>query len=100
MVLRIMIVLAALALFYAVHGSLERIALLIIAAAASSSVLYGLGLHAAVLSAFRLLSHLGAYALIMVVAGRKVAIAFRQLKLARDISGRGTSQWNPTKSGR
>src|SRR5215469_11405590 len=77
-VLRIVIVLTALALLHALHGRLERIALLIAAAAASSSALYGIGLRAAVLSAFRLLSHLGAYALIMVVASQKVAIAFRQ----------------------
>src|SRR5215469_2623074 len=82
-VLRIVIVVVALALLSVLRSRLERIALLIAAAAASSTALYGVGLRSAGLSAFRLLSHLAAYALIMVVAGRNVTITLRQLKSAR-----------------
>jgi hypothetical protein len=81
-VLRIVIVVVALALLSVLRSRLERIALLI-GAAASSTALYGVGLRSAGLSAFRLLSHLAAYALIMVVAGRNVTITLRQLKSAR-----------------
>jgi len=82
-VLRILIVILALALLYVFNGLLERIALVMAAAAASSSALYGIGLRSAGLSAFRLLSHLAAFTLVMFVAGWKVAITFRQLKSAR-----------------
>ena|SRR5215469_7071510 len=82
-VLRILIVVLALALLYVFQGRLERITLLIAAAAASSTALYGIGLRSAGLSAFRLLSHLAGYALIMAVAGRKIAITLRQLRSAR-----------------
>jgi hypothetical protein len=82
-VLRILIAVAALALLFAFQNRVERIALLLAAAAASSTALYGVGLRSAGLSAFRLLSHLAAYALIMFVAGWKVAIGLRQQKPAR-----------------
>jgi len=59
---------------------LERVTLLMGAAAAGSSALYGLGLRSAALSAFRLLSHLAAYALAMIVAGRMIAVTLRQPK--------------------
>lgn len=76
--LRILIAVVALALLYVFRCLLERIALLTAAAAASSTALYGIGLRSAGLSAFRFLSHLAAYALVMVVAGRKVAVKFLQ----------------------
>jgi hypothetical protein len=82
-VLRILIVVVALALLYVFHSVLERIALLMVAAAAGSTALYGFGLRSAGLSAFRLLSHLAAYALVMFVAGRMVAIARREMKATR-----------------
>jgi len=82
-VLRVLIAVLALALLYVFKGLLERIALVMAAAAASSTALYGIGLRSPGLSAFRLLSHLAAYALVMFVAGRKVAQTFRQLKSAR-----------------
>lgn len=82
-VLRVLIVVGALALLYVFQGRLERLALLIAGAAATSTALYGVGLRSTLLSAFRFLSHLAAYALIMFVAGRKIAIAFRELKSAR-----------------
>jgi hypothetical protein len=81
-VLRILIAVVALALLYVFKGLLERVALLTAAAAASSTALYGIGLRSPGLLAFRLISHLAAYALVMFVAGRSVAIAFRQLKSA------------------
>ena len=70
-ILRVLIAFAAPALWRVFHDSLERLALLIAAAAAASTALYGFGLRSAGLSAFRLLSHLAAYALIMLVAGRR-----------------------------
>lgn len=76
-VIRILLVVIALALLYVFQGRLERVTLLIAAAAASSTALYGIGLRSAGLSAFRLLSHLAAYVLIMFVAGRKVALRQR-----------------------
>jgi hypothetical protein len=81
--LRILIAVVAVALLYVFQGRIDRISLLIAAAAASSTALYGIGVRSDALSAFRLLSHLAAYALIMFVAGRNVAITFRQLKSAR-----------------
>jgi hypothetical protein len=84
-VLRILIVVAAVALWYVFQGLLERIALLLAAAAAGSTALYGIGLRSAGLSAFRLLSHLAAYACILLVASRRVTLTFRQL--SADVSG-------------
>ena len=81
--IRILIAVIALALLSVFQDHLERIALLMAAAAASSTALYGLGMRSAGLSAFRLLSHLAAYTLIMFVAGRKVAITFHQPRSAR-----------------
>src|ERR1700722_1212641 len=63
--IRILIVIVALALLYVFRRVLDRIALLIAAAAAGSSALYGFGLRSAALSAFRVLSHFAAYALVM-----------------------------------
>ena len=71
-VIRILIAIVALALWYVFRNVLERIALLTAAAAASSTALYGFGLRSPGLSAFRLLSHLVAYALVMLVVGRMV----------------------------
>ena len=76
--LRILIAAAALALLYVFQGLLERTALLVAASAAGSTALYGFGLRSAGLSAFRLLSHLAAYALLMSVAGGNLATAFRR----------------------
>ena len=69
-ILRMVIVVVTLALCSVFHSILERITLGIAAAAAASSALYGFGVRSAGLSAFRLVSHLIAYALIMYVAGR------------------------------
>jgi hypothetical protein len=77
-VLHMLMAVAVLALLYVFHSRLERIVVLIAAAAASSTTLYGMGLRSDWLSAFRLLSHLAAYTLIMVVAGRKVAVTLRR----------------------
>src|SRR5262245_48837596 len=60
--LRVLIIVVALALLRVFHANLERLTLVVAAAAASSSALYGFGLRSAGLSAFRLLSHLAAYA--------------------------------------
>ena len=90
--LRILIVVVALVLLYVFQDRLERIALLIAVAAASSTALYGIGLRSALLSAFRLVSHLAAYALIMSIAGRRAAITLRQ-HLCRDantLGGKGS----------
>ena len=81
--LRILIVIVALALLCIFRRLFERIVLLVFAAAAGSTVLYGLGVRCAGLSAFRFLSHLAAYALVMFVAGRMIAAARRELKSAR-----------------
>jgi hypothetical protein len=81
--IRILIVIVALALLYVFRRVLDRIALLIAAAAAGSSALYGFGLRSAALSAFRVLSHFAAYALVMFVAARIVAVECRELKAAR-----------------
>jgi len=79
LVLRILIIATALGLLSVFRSVLDRITLLVVAAAAGSTALYGLGYRSAGLSAFRLLSHLAAYALAMVVASRKVASARREL---------------------
>jgi hypothetical protein len=86
--LRILIAVVALVLLYAVHRILERIALLMAAAAAASTALYGFGVRSAGLSAFRLLSHLAVYVLIVFVAGRMSAAAWRELKAARKMAER------------
>ena len=75
--LRIAIVVGALGLLSICRTNLERVTLLTGAAAAGSSALYGLGLRSPALSAFRLLSHLAAYALAMIVAGRMVTVTLR-----------------------
>jgi len=82
-VLRIVIIAVALGLLYFFRSVLDRMMLLVVAAAAGSTALYGLGYRSASLSAFRFLSHLAAYALLMVVASRWVAVARRELILAR-----------------
>jgi hypothetical protein len=76
--LRIVIVVAAVVLAYLRRGLLERVTLLVGAAAAGSSALYGFGLRSPALSAFRLLSHLAAYALAAIAAGRLASRALRQ----------------------
>lgn len=81
--LRIAIVVGALGLLSVCRNSLERVTLLMGAAAAGSSALYGFGLRSAALSAFRLLSHLAAYALAMIVAWRMIAVTLRQADRAR-----------------
>jgi hypothetical protein len=78
--LRIAIVVGALGLLSVCRNSLQRITLLMGAAAAGSSALYGLGLSSPALSAFRLLAHLAAYGLAMIVAGRMIAVTLRQPK--------------------
>jgi hypothetical protein len=72
-ILRILIIAVALGLLCVFRSALDRMTLLAAAAAAGSTALYGLGYRSAGLSAFRLLSHLAAYALAMVVASRKAA---------------------------
>jgi len=81
-ILRILIVVAALALVPVFRGVLERCTLLMGAAAAGSSALFGFGLRSAGLSAFRLLSHLAAFALAMLVAGWRVAPVWPKQKAA------------------
>jgi hypothetical protein len=54
--LRVVFVVVAISLLPVTHHTLDRAALIVGAAAAGSSVLFGLGLRSAVLSAFRLLS--------------------------------------------
>jgi hypothetical protein len=66
--LRIAVVVGAFGLLAVVRGGLERITLLVGAAAAGSSALYGFGLRSPALSSFRLLSHLAVYVLAMAVA--------------------------------
>lgn len=78
-VLRILILAVALGLLRFSRSVLDLLTLLVVAAAAGSTALYGLGYRSSVLSAFRLLSHLAAYVLVMVVASRKVAATRRQL---------------------
>jgi hypothetical protein len=82
-VLRILIIAVALGSCAFFQSALDRMTLLVVAGAAGSTAIYGLGYRSAGLSAFRLLSHLAAYALVMVVASRKVAAARRKLILAR-----------------
>lgn len=77
---RIAIVVGALGLLFVSRNRLERITLLMGGAAAGSSALHGLGLRSPALSAFRLLSHLAAYALAMIVSGRMIAFMLRQPK--------------------
>jgi hypothetical protein len=67
--LRVAILIVVLILVRKFRRTLERVTLLVAAAAAGSTALYGIGLRSAWLSAFRLLSHLAAYALIMFLAG-------------------------------
>jgi hypothetical protein len=81
--LRILIIAVALGFLCFFRSALDRMMLLVVAAAAGSTALYGLGYRSAGLSAFRLLSHLAAYALVMVVASRKAAAARRELMLPR-----------------
>jgi hypothetical protein len=80
---RIALVVGALGLFPAFRHRWERITLLMGAAAAGSSALYGLGLRSPALSAFRLLSHLAAYALAIIVAGRMIAVTCVNRRLRR-----------------
>jgi hypothetical protein len=68
--LRIVIVAGAVALFYFRRDAFERVTLIAGAAAAGSSALYGFGMRSPGLSAFRLLSHLAAYTLAAIAAGR------------------------------
>lgn len=82
-VLRFLIVVVALGLLWFSRSVLDRVTLFVAAAAAGSTALYGLGYRSTALSAFRLLLHLAAYALVMVVASRKFAAARRELILPR-----------------
>jgi len=70
--LHVLMALAALALMLVFRSRLERIMLVTAAAASASTALYGFGGRSDMLSGFRLLSHLAAYALIMVVSVRRV----------------------------
>jgi hypothetical protein len=67
--LRIAIVVGAIGLWRLFRHPLERATLVVGAAAAGSSALFGFGLRSAFLSAFRLLSHLAAYMLAAACAG-------------------------------
>jgi len=81
--LRVFLALGALIPLFIRRDVLERVTLIIGAAAASSTALYGLGVRSSFLSAFRLLSHLAVYLLAVVVAWRLVSAAFRQLTIQR-----------------
>jgi hypothetical protein len=70
---RILIAIVAVALWFVFRGILERIALLTAAAAASSTALYGFGFRSPGLSAFRLLSHLAAYALVIFAMAKRIS---------------------------
>jgi hypothetical protein len=76
----IVIAIRAVALLFVFRGALERVALLIAASASSSTALYGFGLRSSTLSGFRLLSHFAAYALIMIVALRRIAGEYNNWK--------------------
>ena len=76
--LRIVLGVGAIALLGWRRHVLERATLLVGAAAACSSALYGFGMRSLALSAFRLLSHLVTYVLAMAVARRLIALARRQ----------------------
>ena len=82
-VVRILIMAAALGLLRKFRSALDRTTLLLVAVAGGSTAIFGLGYRSAGLSAFRLLSHVAAYALVMVVASRKAAAARRQVTSAR-----------------
>jgi hypothetical protein len=82
-VIRLLIFVVAMGLVRFFRDVLDRMALLMVAAAAGSTALYGLGYRSAGLSAFRLLSHLAAYGLVMVFAGRRIATARRELMSGR-----------------
>jgi hypothetical protein len=73
--LRLLITVGTLSLLGRFRATLERITLVAAAAAATSTALYGFGLQSHALSAFRLISHLIAYALILFVAGQRVTAA-------------------------
>ena len=85
-ILRILIGAVLLLLLRVFESALARTSLLIAAAAAGSTALYGFGFRSAGLSAFRLLSHLAAYALFTYVAAAKLAVSRRKLKAARAIA--------------
>lgn len=76
--LRVLIMVVALALVFVFRRTFERVALIAAAAAAASTALYGFGLRSAGLSAFRLLSHVAAYVLLMLVAGRRIIAAHHE----------------------
>jgi hypothetical protein len=76
--LRIVLCAGALGWFYFRRDVLERVTTITGAAAAGSSMLYGFGLRSPALSAFRLVSHLILYALVVVVATRFVITGWRR----------------------
>jgi hypothetical protein len=75
--LRIVFVFGAIVLLYFRRHPLERLTLIIGAAAAGSSALYGFGVRSDSLSAFRLLSHLAAYTLGVTAALRSIVGSLR-----------------------
>jgi hypothetical protein len=81
--LRIAIVAGAVTLLFVRRDLLERVTLVTGAAAAGSSALFGFGVRSPGLSAFRLLSHLAAYTLATIAAGRSAAAAARRLDAPR-----------------
>jgi hypothetical protein len=72
---RIVLGMSSLGLMLVRRDLFERITLLSCAAAAGSSTLYGFGLRSPGLSAFRLVSHVVMYVLVMMVAGRMISRA-------------------------
>ena len=82
-VLRIAIVAGAVVFMFIRRDALERLTLLTAAAAAGSSMLFGFGVRSPLLSAFRLVSHLAAYALAAIVAARALAELYRRVRPAR-----------------
>jgi len=75
---RIAIVTVAAALLIVRRNSVERVALAVSAVAAASSALCGLGIDRPVVLATRLLSHLAAYTIWAVVAGRMLSARRRR----------------------
>jgi len=83
--LRVVFAVAAIGLLLVRHNVLDRATLIVGAAAAGSSVLFGLGLRSAALSAFRLLSHLILYVLAAAVAARFANLALRRSRIRESV---------------
>lgn len=71
--LRFAIIVGSMVITFVARDRFLRATVLIAAVAAASTALFGLGLRSAPLSAFRLISHLVAYILIITLAIRKLS---------------------------